>query len=277
MVLSAGAQLIRLENILEADQRINQLYDACFMPRTQNVTGQLDAHDVGVDADGRILFVNTRYNCLATVSERHSFEEVWRPSFITELVDEDRCHLNGLAMRDGKPAFVTAVSKSNTIDGWRDRRADGGVVIDVESGAIVCEGLSMPHSPRWHDGKLWVLNSGTGDLGYVEFPDATKSKRRKPGSKAGAKSASKSPAKSPSKTSSKAADKSAEPSNTTVAGHGQIQAGGLLSRLPARADLQERLCIRRPLAAPLQAFRRTGARPAVAQCGQRTLVRRAGD
>ncbi|MDJ0643199.1 MAG: TIGR03032 family protein [Erythrobacter sp.] len=169
LVLSAGAQLIRFENILNPDQRINQVYDACFMPRTQYVTGQLDAHDVGVEADGQILFVNTRYNCLATVSERHSFKPVWQPSFISEIVDEDRCHLNGLAMRDGKPAYVTAVSRSNTIDGWRDRRADGGVVIDVERGEVVCEGLSMPHSPRWHDGKLWVLNSGTGDLGYVEF------------------------------------------------------------------------------------------------------------
>jgi len=73
-------------------------------------------------------------------------------------------------MRDSKPAFVTAVSKSDTIDGWRDRRADGGVVIDVENNRVICEGLSMPHSPRWHDGKLWVLNAGTGELGYVEMP-----------------------------------------------------------------------------------------------------------
>ncbi len=170
LVLSAGAQIIRFENVLSEEQRINQVYDACFMPRTQHVTGQLDAHDIGVESDGRVVFVNTRYNCLATISPRHSFKEIWRPSFITDLVDEDRCHLNGLAMRDGKAAFVTAVSKSNTIDGWRDRRADGGVVIDVEKNEIICEGLSMPHSPRWHDGKLWVLNAGTGELGTVEKP-----------------------------------------------------------------------------------------------------------
>ncbi|GMN03036.1 TIGR03032 family protein [Erythrobacter sp. MTPC3] len=176
LVLSSEAQIIRFENVLNADQRINQVYDACFMPRTQHVTGHLDAHDIGVETDGRIVFVNTRFNCLATVSPRHSFEEIWRPSFITELVDEDRCHLNGLAMRGGKAAFVTAVSKSNTIDGWRDRRADGGVVIDVESGAIICDGLSMPHSPRWHDGKLWVLNAGTGDLGYVDMENAVDGK-----------------------------------------------------------------------------------------------------
>ncbi|KUO53870.1 MAG: hypothetical protein APF78_05040 [Sphingomonadales bacterium BRH_c3] len=170
LVLTTGAEVLRLENVLAPDQRINQVYDGCFMPRTVHITGQLDAHDVGVGSDGEVVFVNTRYNCLATLSTRHSFRPIWRPAFVTELVDEDRCHLNGLAMRDGKPAFVTAVSRSNTIDGWRDRRADGGVVIDVASGEVVCEGLSMPHSPRWHDGRLWVLNSGTGELGYVELP-----------------------------------------------------------------------------------------------------------
>jgi len=170
IVLSSGAQIIRFENVLKADQRINQTYDACFMPRLQYVTGQLDAHDVGITAEGDVIFVNTRFNCLATVSQRHSFRPVWRPDFITEIVDEDRCHLNGLAMRDGKPAFVTAVSRSNTIDGWRDRRADGGVVIDVETNKVVCEGLSMPHSPRWYGGKLYVLNAGTGEFGEVELP-----------------------------------------------------------------------------------------------------------
>ncbi|MEO0463440.1 MAG: TIGR03032 family protein [Pseudomonadota bacterium] len=170
LVLSAGAQLIRFENVLKDGQRINQTYDACFMPRSQHLTGQLDAHDVGVTRTGDIIFVNTRFNCLARLHPRHSFEPFWQPPFITEIVDEDRCHMNGLAMREGEAAFVTAVSRSNTIDGWRDRRGDGGVVIHVPTGNVVCEGLSMPHSPRWHDGQLYVLNSGTGELGVVAFP-----------------------------------------------------------------------------------------------------------
>jgi uncharacterized protein (TIGR03032 family) len=72
-------------------------------------------------------------------------------------------------MRDGKPAYVTAVSRSDVADGWRERRRDGGVVIDVASGEIALEGLSMPHSPRWHDGRLWLLNSGTGELGTADL------------------------------------------------------------------------------------------------------------
>ncbi len=172
LLLAAGLHLIRFVNALEPNQRANGIFDACFVPRTVHVTGELDAHDVGTDASGRPVFVNTRFNCLATVSDRYSFEEVWRPPFVSALVDEDRCHLNGLAMgEDGKPAYVTAVSRSDTIDGWRDRRTGGGVVVDVASGRVVCEGLSMPHSPRLHRGTLWLLNSGTGELGYVALPE----------------------------------------------------------------------------------------------------------
>lgn len=167
LALTAGYQIMRFENVLEPDQRVNQIFDACYVPRRVHVTGSLDAHDVGVDNEGRVIFVNTRFNCLATTSDRHSFTPVWRPPFITGLVDEDRCHLNGLAMLDGRPRYVTAVSRSNTIDGWRDRRGDGGIVMDVDTGEIVCEGLSMPHSPRMHNGELWVLNSGTGEIGTV--------------------------------------------------------------------------------------------------------------
>jgi uncharacterized protein (TIGR03032 family) len=167
LTLAASTQILRYENVLAPHEQINEMFDACFVPRRIHTTGGLDAHDVGVDDQGRVIFVNTRFNCLATLSDRHSFEPVWRPYFIDALVDEDRCHLNGLAMRDGAPAYVTAVSRSNTIDGWRDRRSGGGVVIDVVKNEVVCEGLSMPHSPRWYHDELWVLNSGTGELGVI--------------------------------------------------------------------------------------------------------------
>lgn len=168
LLLATLFQIQRFENVLEKGQFINHTYDACFVPRLTHTTGVLDAHDVGLLANGEIIFVNTRYNCLATTSTRDSFTPVWKPPFISQIVSEDRCHLNGLAMDKGQPRYVTAVSQSNTIDGWRDRRSDGGVVIDVATGEVVCKGLSMPHSPRLFKGKLWVLNSGTGELGWVD-------------------------------------------------------------------------------------------------------------
>lgn len=175
ILLATMFQITRFEDVLEKDEFANGMFDGLFVPRVTHTTGALDAHDIGLLGDGRIVFVNTSFNCLATVSDRHSFDAYWRPPFISELVQEDRCHLNGLAMgepgsRDaGRARYVTACSRSDTIDGWRDRRADGGVVIDVDTGRVVCAGLSMPHSPRMHDGRLYVLNSGTGDLGWVDL------------------------------------------------------------------------------------------------------------
>jgi uncharacterized protein (TIGR03032 family) len=168
VVLATLAQIHRFENTLAPDQKINHTYDACYVPRVSYTTGALDAHDVGMDIDGRLIFVTTRFNCLATTSQSRSFKPIWKPPFISAMVEEDRCHLNGLAMDKGRPAYVTAVSRSDTIDGWRDRRADGGVVMEVPSGRVVCEGLSMPHSPRVYNGRLYVLNSGTGELGWVD-------------------------------------------------------------------------------------------------------------
>jgi uncharacterized protein (TIGR03032 family) len=168
ILLATLFQIIKFRNVLEPNQQINDLYDACYVPRELFVTGELDAHDTGQLADGRPVFVNTLYNCLATPSERHSFTPIWKPTFVSKIIKEDRCHLNGLAMEDGVPRYVTAVSKSDTIDGWRDRRFDGGIVIDVQSGEVVAGGLSMPHSPRLYRGKLWILNSGSGELGWIE-------------------------------------------------------------------------------------------------------------
>jgi uncharacterized protein (TIGR03032 family) len=168
ILLATLFQIVKFRNVLEPDQQINNLHDGCYVPREIFVTGELDAHDIGQLADGRPVFVNTLYNCLATPSERHSFTPLWKPPFVSKIIKEDRCHLNGLAMEEGVPRYVTAVSKSDTIDGWRDRRFDGGIVIDVQSGEIVAGGLSMPHTPRLYRGKLWILNSGTGEIGWIE-------------------------------------------------------------------------------------------------------------
>ncbi len=71
-------------------------------------------------------------------------------------------------MVDGQPRYVTALGDTDTMAGWRAKKAHGGVLIDVPSGEVVARGLSMPHSPRWHAGRLWVCESGAGTLGVVD-------------------------------------------------------------------------------------------------------------
>ncbi|MGH6825772.1 TIGR03032 family protein [Methyloceanibacter sp.] len=166
--LSAIAQVWRLDNVLKQGQVANKQFDRLYVPRNAQTTGDLDIHEIAVGEGGSVVFVNTKYSCLATLDPVHSFKPLWRPRFIGNLAPEDRCHLNGLAMRDGRPKFVTAVSRSDVVDGWRERRHEGGVIIDVETNRIVTEDLSMPHSPRLANGKLWVLDSGRGYLCRVD-------------------------------------------------------------------------------------------------------------
>ncbi len=161
----------RFENEIPPGKTAANGVDRRFVPREGRITGRIDCHDIGMtEIDGKPtpVFVNTLFNCLATPSEKHSFRPLWMPPFISALTPEDRCHLNGLAMDGTRPAYVSAVSRSDVLDGWRERRRDGGVIIDVASGEIVARGLSMPHSPRLYDGKLWVLNSGEGEFGTID-------------------------------------------------------------------------------------------------------------
>jgi uncharacterized protein (TIGR03032 family) len=166
--MSSLYQLWRLENGLKPGQLHNG-HDALYIPRLGYTTGDIDLHDLTVERDGRIVFVATSFNCLATLSPRYSFQPLWRPPFVSKLVPQDRCHLNGLALVDGRAAYVTAVSQSDVADGWRDQRRDGGCVVDVRSNQVVATGLSMPHSPRWYRDRLWMLNSGAGYFGYIDL------------------------------------------------------------------------------------------------------------
>lgn len=149
-------------------------HDACFVPRSTHVTGDIDVHEM-TWVGAALWFVNTRFSCLCTLDGVHSFVPRWRPPFVSALAPEDRCHLNGLWLADAGadpgavPAgFVTALGATDTAQGWRARKRDGGVVLEVPTGEVVAGGLSMPHSPRWYRDRLWVLESGTGGFGFID-------------------------------------------------------------------------------------------------------------
>lgn len=165
--LSTLYQIWRFENLLRPDER-HQEHDRLYVPKIGHTTGDLDVHDIAIDHAGRVVFVATAFGCIATLSERASFAPLWSPPFLSKLAAEDRCHLNGLALDSGHPRFATAVSTSDVVDGWRDRRRDGGVVLEIPSGRVIASGLSMPHSPRLYRGRLWLHDSGTGNFGSVD-------------------------------------------------------------------------------------------------------------
>lgn len=173
LYMSSLYQLWRFENALAPNQLHAGGYDRLYVPQIGYTTGDLDIHDIAVDGSNRVIFVNTLFSCLATTSDRYSFIPLWKPPFITRLAAEDRCHLNGLAMENGQPRYVSAVSQSDVAGGWRDHRRDGGCVIDITSNEIVASNLSMPHSVRVYRDRLWLLNSGTGYLGEIDVNSGT--------------------------------------------------------------------------------------------------------
>lgn len=161
-------QLWRFENTLEPGEDYKG-HDRLFTPRMSWVTGDLDIHDVALDQVGRPIFANTLFSCVATVSDAASFAPLWRPPFISALAAEDRCHLNGLALKGGAPVYVTVVGRSDVADGWRDHRKNGGLLIDVASGQSVVTALSMPHSPRVHGDEVYLTNAGAGQFGRADL------------------------------------------------------------------------------------------------------------
>jgi len=116
-----------------------------------------------------LWFVNTLFSCLCVRDDTYNFRPVWRPRFITQYIPGDCCHLNGLGLRDGRPRYVTALGETDQPNGWRENKRDGGILIDLDSSEIIARGLSMPHSPRWYQDRLWLLESGTGSFGTIDL------------------------------------------------------------------------------------------------------------
>ena len=143
-------------------------HDACFLTKSGQYTGDISIHDLAWGNED-LWIVNTRFSCLCTLSNSYNFLPQWRPNFVSAIAPEDRCHLNGMAMVNGLPKYVTVLGKTDTPGGWRENKATAGCILEVPSSKVITEGLSMPHSPRIHKNTLWVLNSGKGELTAVDI------------------------------------------------------------------------------------------------------------
>ena len=169
LAVGSAYQLLQYRNIPAVAPKVEPsgTHDACYILRNTRVTGDIDIHEMAYGNDG-LWIVNTRMSCLCTLDQKYSVVPRWRPPFIKAYDLGDRCHLNGLAMQDGEPAFVTALGETDTPGGWRKNKASGGLLMEVSSGQVLRRGISMPHSPRWYQNKLWFLESGKGELCYLD-------------------------------------------------------------------------------------------------------------
>ena len=170
LALGTERQVWQYRNIPAVAQKLEPAgrHDACFLPLKMHVTGDIRVHEIGWAAD-ELWIVNTRFSTLCTLDDESSFVPRWRPPFITQLAAEDRCHLNGMAIAGDRVRWVTALGRTDVAGGWRENKASGGILLDVDSGEIVLSGLSMPHSPRLHEGRFFVLESGKGTLATADL------------------------------------------------------------------------------------------------------------
>lgn len=143
-------------------------YDACYLPQNIHFTADIDIHEMEF-CENELYFINTKFSCLCKKDNTCSFKPIWKPPFITLLQPLDKCHLNGFCTRDGKPRYVTALGESDEPLGWRANKAKGGILMDITTNEVLARGLSMPHSPRWHEEKLYLLESGIGAISYYDF------------------------------------------------------------------------------------------------------------
>jgi uncharacterized protein (TIGR03032 family) len=143
------------------------VYDSFFVPRSTYYTGHICVHGLAWGTEG-LWAVNTVFSCLSLIDDNFSFIPRWKPRFISTLAPEDRCHLNGMAMEHGKPLYITALGTGDARESWRATIPSGGVLIHVTSNEIILNNLSMPHSPRLYNGKLYMLLSATGEVITVD-------------------------------------------------------------------------------------------------------------
>lgn len=139
-----------------------------YLPRLRQFTSNLEVADLAVDGFGSLLMASRAYSVIGRATPEAGFELVWKPSFITKIVRENRCGLSGLGLYDTERHCVSLWGAEDTPDGWREGFRGGGRIIALQDGALLCEGLCLPVRPRWSPDTLYVLNLGTAELGRVD-------------------------------------------------------------------------------------------------------------
>ncbi|MEQ9229949.1 MAG: TIGR03032 family protein [Cyclobacteriaceae bacterium] len=143
-------------------------YDAMFMPQCRYYTGRVDTHEIAFGEEG-LWTVNTQFSALTLMTDSQHFEVKWKPPFIGELRPFDKCHLNGMAMKDGKPKYVSMFGEMDQPTEWRKSEKNHGLIMDVDTGEVLVRNLTMPHTPTLYEEKIYFLQSGTGQIMYYDL------------------------------------------------------------------------------------------------------------
>ena len=177
MAIAQKSQVTELKNNPEMAAtypKKTDTYDGMYLPRSSYYTGQLALHDMYYNNEGDIVAVNTLFSCLSKINNEYSYTPLWKPDFIKDYTPTDSCHLNGMAIDENSDVkYVSALGKTTGSQGWRENKMAGGILIDTQTNNIILENLSMPHSPRIYNNKIYFLNSAQGELCAVDTEKGT--------------------------------------------------------------------------------------------------------
>jgi uncharacterized protein (TIGR03032 family) len=143
--------------------------------RSRFFPGCLYIHELGII--GEKLYANAvGQNTIIKIEDSGQFEFAWGPKCIEKkkglVIESNHIQLNSIACgKDLKSSYFTASTDQITKrrPGHKNFPVDKrGVVFSGKTGLPVAHGLTRPHSARLHKGKIWVDNSGYGELGVVE-------------------------------------------------------------------------------------------------------------
>jgi uncharacterized protein (TIGR03032 family) len=147
-----------------------------FLPRRSwHLPGALYLHElafVGARLHGNAVGLNA----IVELREAGGFRPVWWPRAIDgergPLFARNYLQLNSIASGPTLAASffsASAARPSARRPGHRNFPVDGrGVVFSGRTREVVAGGLTRPHSARLHRGRLWVDNSGYGELVRLE-------------------------------------------------------------------------------------------------------------
>lgn len=143
-----------------------------FRPVVSHFTGAIDSHELVVVNDVPVVNA-TLFNKMATLDPDPlaDFKPVYTPSYCEDTLEpKDTHHVNGIGLRNDKIRYVTSFSDREIHEpkGWKDFKGTG-VVWDILEDEPVISNLYLPHSPRYHEGYLYVCNSGTGE--FIRYKD----------------------------------------------------------------------------------------------------------
>jgi uncharacterized protein (TIGR03032 family) len=170
LAIATNREIWELGNFPETAKKLEPLgkYDACFVPKNIQVTGNINVLDMGY-IKGELWLINNRFSCLCTLDSNYSFIPRWNADFINKKYGKNISYLNGLAMENNRPKYITSLAESDYINNNINPNINSGIIIDIETDNIILENLSLPNFPRFYQGKLWFLESGKGHLSYYDF------------------------------------------------------------------------------------------------------------